>query len=411
MLRSFLILLAAAVLLRADFDPSHWELRRPLSVQPGAVARVRIDRVIYKGSKARLADLRVVRDGVETPYLLETQRGTSSETELHPSIVDKSVAPGRGLEFTLDLGVKTTHNQVGIATDQTNFKQRVRIETSEDGHHWSIARDDGYIFDFSQGDQKVSVLQVAYPSSTRRFVRVTIFGWSDPKFVESAALMHLERQPDKRETIARFDKPQRGEDAPTRSTLVTLDLGFSGLPHDQAQLDVTPGDLFYRAVEVESSQNGKDWYRVGSGVIERTADREDLVLDFPEQWDRYLRLRILNADDQPLRVSGISLLACERALRFPAKAAGTYWLYFGNAEARTPSYDLALVLPKQAVEDAPLASFGSAEPNPAYRAPVAPDKPWSDRHPGILYSVLGIAILGMGYLTMRLLAKVDAAGA
>jgi len=40
------------------------------------------------------------------------------------------------------------------------------------------------------------------------------------------------------------------------------------------------------------------------------------------------------------------------------------------------------------------------EPNPDYRPPPPPVKPWSERHPGILYTVLVGAVLGLGAATL-----------
>jgi hypothetical protein len=33
-------------------------------------------------------------------------------------------------------------------------------------------------------------------------------------------------------------------------------------------------------------------------------------------------------------------------------------------------------------------------------------KPWSERHPALLYGVLGVAVVGMGLVTVRFLLKV-----
>jgi len=52
-----------------------------------------------------------------------------------------------------------------LSAAESNFRQKVRIETSDDNRFWLVSRDDGYIFDFTQGDRKLSVLTVDYPVS------------------------------------------------------------------------------------------------------------------------------------------------------------------------------------------------------------------------------------------------------
>ena len=349
----------------ADFSSANWQFRHPIRIEStAAIATVKIDPIVYRGSAARLADLRVLRDSVERPYVLETLRGTANETELQPRIVNKAVVPNAGLELTLDLGAPAAHNRLRVTTPERNsserdsiyhnFKQRVRIETSNDDRHWAVAREDGYIFDFSQDDRRVSVLSIDYPVSTRRYVRATIFGWKDPKFVEGALLTHWMERPDTREGYAVFNQPVAVQEPKTQSTVYTIDLGFEGLPHDQMELNVAPA-LFYRAIEIETSKDGKEWTYAGQGVIYRTPEQQRLDASFGEVWDRYLRFRIMNRDDQPLAVTKVAVKTIVRQVKFQTGGAGQYWLAYGNADGKTPAYDLSFVIPKNVVAASPAA--------------------------------------------------------
>jgi hypothetical protein len=68
-------------------------------------------------------------------------------------------------------------------------------------------------------------------------------------------------------------------------------------------------------------------------------------------------------------------------------------------------YDLEAVLEKEAGVAAVALSAGAEEKNPAWRAVVV-EKPWTERHPEVLWGVLGAAVLGLGYLSVRFLLKV-----
>ena len=391
----------------ADFTAANWQFRRPIRIEGTAsIATIQIDPIVYKGSAARLADLRVLRDDVERPYVLETLRGTASETELQPRIVDKSVVSNAALRLTLDLGAPAANNRLRLTTSQHNFKQRVRIETSNDNRRWAVAREDGYIFDFSQDDRRVSVLSIDYPVSTRRYVRATIFGWKDPKFVESALLTRWLERPDTHESYAAFDKLAAVQDSKTQSTAYTIDLGFEGLPHDQLEINVAQS-LFYRAIEIETGKDGKEWTYAGQGVIYRTPEQQCSTVGFGEVWDRYLRFRIMNRDDQPLAVTRVAINTIARQLRLRTGGEGHYSLVYGNADGKTPAYDLSFVMPKIA-SAASLATLGPEQVNPGYRPKPPAVIPWSDRHPGLLYGVLGVAVAAMGLVTIRFLMKVSA---
>jgi hypothetical protein len=406
MTKLVLSFVAVATLAHADFDPARWRLRNPVRVEsPAPLASVRITPEVFRGSPSQLDDVRVVRDGTEIPYVLETLYGHREDREFQPAISNQSVTSD-GVQATLDLGVRAQHNRLRIATRRVNFKQRVRIETSDDGERWAVARDDGFIFDFSEGDRHAAVLTVEYPLSTRRYVRVTVLGWTNPADLTSAFLTYHSETAGVRDVLATVT-PTAVEDSKEQKSGWTADIGYAGLPHDQLQLEIGPG-LFYRTVEIESSRDAKSWLYVGQAAISRTADHESLILSFPEQWERYLRLRVHNDDSAPLSVRRFSFSAYRRVLKFPASTAGQYWIYYANPDAKRPSYDFAQVMPDGArVIDAVL---GAGEANVAYRPPVEPQKPWTDRHPQVLYAVLSLAVLGMGFVAVRFLMKVRTTG-
>jgi hypothetical protein len=272
MIRLLLSLLMAGAIARADFDPARWQFRRRIAItKPAPVASFIVDRSVYRGSRAQLADIRIVRDQLETPYIV------------------------RELE----------------ARDEFAMSPAISQETN------------------------------------------------------------------------------------TRTTLVTADIGFPGLPHDRVQLVVDPGQ-FYRSVKMESSHDSNKWRPNGEGVIFRTEDMGAFTVSFAEQWDRYLRIRILNRDDPPLGIQQIILSAERRVVEFPAEATGQYWLYFGSSGARRPSYDFEQTRPLHV--QPVMVELGAEENNPAYREA---QKPWTDRRPEVLYAVLAAAILVMGFIAVR----------
>jgi hypothetical protein len=276
MTRLLLSLVVAGVVARADFDPTRWQFRRRIAIsKPAAVASFTVDLLLYEHSRFELADLRIVRDQVETPYIIR-KLDTLDEFPVAPAI-----------------------------SQETN----------------------------------------------------------------------------------------------TRTTVLVVDIGFQGLPHDGVQLVIDSGQ-FYRSFTVESSRDSTKWRPIGAGVIFRRAEREALTNSFAEQWDRYLRVRIANRDDPPLAVRQLILSTERRVVEFPADASGPYWLYYGSSGARRPSYDFAETRPIHA--QTVMVELGTEEINPAYREPL---KPWTDRRPAVLYAVFAAASLIMGFVAVRFLIK------
>jgi Protein of unknown function (DUF3999) len=387
-----LSLFAAASLLRADFDPQHWQTRTPVVVkQPAPVSAIVIDPAVYRVSRARLRDLRIVRAGAEVPYRVEVLSARHEQIEFQPAILNKTAVPNAGVQAVLDLNGHPAHNRLRITTTQHNFKEAVRIETSDDARNWAVARDDGVIFDITTAGRKTSALTVDYPVSTRRYVRVTIPGWRDPADLASAWLTYFKEAAAVRDTVSTLT-PSATEDPKTQTTSLVADVGFQGLAYDRLNLALEQG-AFSRSVEISTSSDSKAWSLAGQGVV----SQEQLWIEFPEQWNRYVKVTIFNRDNAPLKVTRLSLSALRRLLRFPSAATGSYWLYSGYPDAKQPSYDFASLAP------APAVSLGAPEPNPQYRAPT---RPWTDRNPHLLNFVLVAAVAIMGFITIRFLRKV-----
>jgi hypothetical protein len=396
------LLLSAACLAHADFDPQHWQTRMPITVKEPGISSVRVDPAVYKASRADLRDLRIVHAGIEVPYRVRILAAQRKQIELQPRLLNKTATPNIGVQATLDLNDHPAHNRLRIATALHNFKETVRIETSDDARTWAVAREDGLIFNISRPDRQVSELSVDYPVSTRRYVRVTIPGWHDPVYLAGAWLTYFEESGAVRDIVFTLT-PAATEDRKTQATALTVDIGFGGLPYDRVEMTVDgKAGAFSRSVDVATSSDGKTWEFAGQGLILRTAREEHLSIDLPEQWNRYVRLTVSHGDSAPLQVGQVRLSALRRLLNFSAAAAGNYWLYAGNPGARQPSYDLSALA---AVMDASSAVLGQAEANPQYRPP---ERPWTERNPYLLNLFLIAAVAVMGYMTIRLLRRVKA---
>ncbi len=404
--RSLVLFLVAIATFAAGLDLSSRHFRRPIPLTPGdKPAVVKLDRDVYSGARADLADLRVVRDGEEVPFIIETVAEATERAERLAEMFNQSVIPAVGLSVTLRVNAGLKHNSVRIETAERNFRQSVHIETSEDGKRWAIVRDNGAIFDFTQDNRRLSSLTVEYPVSAQPLVRLTIGGWTKVDAVTAAYVDYQEQRAAVRETLATIT-PRVIEDPKNQTTFAVLDAGVSGLPVDRIYIE-TPAESFLRAIDVEASSNGSDWRLVRQGAIERWSGQNTVTIDIPDTRDRYMRLRVYNRDDRPIGITGARLEGLIRKLRFLAAEKGDYYLYYGAGDARAPVYDLAAVLSHQKNENEAKAwTLAAVETNPAYRPPAEPVKPWSERHPFVLYSVLTGAVLALGIATVRFAMRI-----
>ena len=392
--------LACCSLLLADFSPPAWRYRRPLTVTlPGPVSEFTVDSGLYHDSAANLDDLRILRNNTETPFVIVTLAGARQTMEPPATIVNKAFVPGSGVQATLDLKGHAEHNRLRISTPLHNFKENVRVETSDDSRTWALVQSAGLIFDVSRDDHNVSENTVIYPLSTRRYVRLTIPGWTDPANLESVWLSSYKETGATRDIIA-TQNPTVREDSKAQTTELLLDLGFAGQPFDHIELTVDPG-LFSRTVEIAGSNDQQHWYSAAGGVIFRTTEDQQLSLDTAERTERYLKIIVFNADSAPLHFGAITLSGIRRVVKFASSEPGSYFVYVGNPNARQPSYDFARVLPSNGLPGG--AKLGFVEANPLFRLP---ERPWTDRNHWLLNGALVVAVIAMGFITLRMMKKV-----
>jgi hypothetical protein len=96
----------------------------------------------------------------------------------------------------------------------------------------------------------------------------------------------------------------------------------------------------------------------------------------------------------------------QRSLCFDAEANGSYLLAYGDAALSQPSYDYAAIFAPQA--NAAQVSAGPEQPNPAYQ-PRPDDRPFTERHPALLWVALAAVIALLGAIALRSAKRVPPA--
>jgi hypothetical protein len=86
-----------------------------------------------------------------------------------------------------------------------------------------------------------------------------------------------------------------------------------------------------------------------------------------------------------------------RLILFRPAPGHSYRLAYGNSKAQTPQYDLERTLHIVATEEAFADQLGTEQENSAYEDP----RPFSERHPEILWGALALAVVVLGYTALR----------
>lgn len=426
--RPFSLLLTFAALATTAFTadlPSPWHSWR---YSRALIARTEVrDPVtlhlpwdVFADSEAHGADLRIIDEGGrEIPFFLYSDPGGEPKMVARPSqILERSFAPGQFTQLvirvtdrppldeshgvTLDqLQAEPWFNTYRISTPETDFMYWVETAVSDDAHEWRIVDARSPISRFRkhqlEGNQTVQI--EGY--SNQRFLRLRIFS-ADHQFpVDNVEVLSQDSKSNpERSPIPSVFRQDNSAD-PTESRW-SADLGSSNLPVSEVVFS-TPQPEFYRAVRISTSEDGQEWSYRCAGEIYRFRQgeslRESLHIVFPEVFARFWRIELVNASDQSLPNVRLELTGLPRGLTFPAEPSHSYRLLYGNHKAASTQYDFARVFGRPEKKVLLLAELGPEELTANYADP----RPFTERHPNLLWFALAIAVVLLGYAALRAL--------
>ena len=104
-------------------------------------------------------------------------------------------------------------------------------------------------------------------------------------------------------------------------------------------------------------------------------------------------VKIDNGDDAPLALQSVRLQMVERTLCFDATPEASYAVYYGDSALAAPRYDYATLFTPEV--DAARAALGPEMNNPDYR-PRPDERPFTEKHPGLLWTTLVLVVVLLG---------------
>ncbi len=383
---------------------------------PGRVA-VRLDAGVYAEARGDLADLRIVDDTEAlVPFVLDCDP-VRPGPPLRPRLLNRTFVPGRSASVTLDFGEKRRKSALRLSLPGDNFRRRVTVEGSDDGLAFATLLDDAWVFAVP-GSAGARYERIGLPEGDHRFLRLTVeLGPDDPKRIEIGEVSAEGDAP--RPPALTLSVPvRRYENAEARETLLVLDL--PGARHHFREIALVVGTpSFLRSALVEAqrappppasrgertTRRDLEWAPLADGIVYRYEsggrlyENTRLVVSGRE---RRLRLRIRNGDDLPLEIHGASLAVPRERVLFEAQPGRQYRLRYGRDQATPPSFDFQRTLGDPAVWAA-RAAEGRLGPALRTQDGAAATRPWTERHPALLWAGLLFVALALAAVTWRAL--------
>ena len=391
----------------ADFSRQDWRYAKsiefPAAGTGEGLVELAPDQQVFSGAAPKLADLRIIQDEEqEVPYKLVVKTGQHERIPFSARVRDLGYLPGQSSSFIADLGHKgTLHNEIEVLTDSRNFQREVTVEGSNDADTWAVLQRGTKIFDFTLRERNFTArnTRVQYPESTVRYLRVRVINdGEEPLNITGASVLSVKETP-AQETAYAASIASRREDSPRRTSVIVLDLGSRGLPTSGLTIQ-TPQVNFYRVVSVEGSEDTQLWHPVQNSDVLFSYDTprfvgKQLIASYPENTYRYFRLTIQNEDNPPLVIEGVKFSGTARRLIFQPQFGASYRLYYGNDDARTPSYELERLLPYLDTEYLPSGTLGPQIANPGF---TVPQPPVSERLPWLIPVAVAVAASALAVL-------------
>ena len=166
---------------------------------------------------------------------------------------------------------------------------------------------------------------------------------------------------------------------------------------------------FQREIEIQSDKG----FVSGSSEITRIhIQRNGQKIDVDRTWlalsaagQGPLRAVIHNGDDAPLKITRARLQQYERRIYFDCEAGVPLGLYYGDEKLSAPVYDYAKLFQSDA--NASQLQLAAEVANSLYSG-RPDDRPWSERHPAVLWGAILAAVAILGLIAARSIKSVAA---
>lgn len=354
-----------------------------------------VDDEIWNHARLDLGDLRLYDANTPVQYAVSEQREGMSSDEIEAKILNLGSVGGH-TEFDLDTGGLPEYDRIRLNLDAHDFVATAAVSGGSTPGKGEVTLTPSTLYDFSK-EQLGSNSLLRIPPSSFRYLHVRLTPGIKPAEVKSAVIYDLREQQAVWSKSGNCAAPEQKD----RLTIVVCDIAPKA-PLDRILFQIAPTQVnFRRVVSVQNSHG----VQIASGEISRVRMNRGGTLVTAEQlsvniYGNYgpLTLNIDNGENPSLAITAVEPLAVERRIYFDAGGKATLRLYYGDEDLARPIYDYARFfhLDPSAVE----AQLGPGSRNVLYTG--RPDgRPWSEKHKGILWAAMLVAVIALAAVAIR----------
>jgi hypothetical protein len=397
-----LLLLAAAAPNAPEASVAYFSNVREIRVaQPDRQTFFIVDEELWNHSRADLGDLRLYDGDSPVQYSLSEQRAGISSEEVEAKILNLGRVSGH-TEFDLDAREIAAYDRIRLRLDAKDFVVTASVAGSNAlGQGPSTELPPSTLYDFSS-EQLGSSSVLKVPPSSFRYLHVKMSNGILPQQVKGAAIYNLREQQASWTKIGSCGAPHQKP----RTTVIVCDVPAK-VPLNRILFQVAPSQgNFLRAVSVEGGNGGQQ----ANGEIRRVrvnragtlVTAEELAITLAGSSairnSGKITVSIDNEDNPPITILDVQPLSLERRVYFDPQGKASLKLYYGDEKLSAPVYDYARFFHLDA--SSAEAQLEAGAHNPEYTG-RPDDRPWSERHVGILWAAMILAVLALATLATR----------
>jgi hypothetical protein len=355
-----------------------------------------VDEELWNHSRPDLGDLRLYDGDSPVQYSLSEQRAGISSEEKEAKILNLGSVSGH-TEFDLDAEGIAAYDRIRLRLDAKDFVVSASVAGSNAlGQGPSTDLPPSTLYDFTS-EQLGSNSVLKLPPSSFRYLHIKLSKGIRPQQVKGAAISNLREQQASWTGIGSCSAPQQKQ----RATVIVCDVPAK-VPLNRILFQVAPGQVnFRRSVSVEDANGTQD----ASGELSRVrinragtlVTAEEMAISMAGASGK-ITISVDNQDNPPLVIVGVQPLSLERRVYFDPQEKTSLKLYYGDAKLTAPVYDYARFFHLEASPAE--AQLGAGAHNPQY-AGRPDDRPWSDRHMGVLWAAMILAVAALTLLAIR----------
>ena len=393
---AFLVLCSFASALQAAI-PYFTNVREVQVSQTDRQNYLVVDEEIWTHARPDLADLRIYNGQAQVQYALSEQYGGVSTEQQEAKILNLGSIAGH-TEFDIDVGAITEYDRVKLRLDAKDFIATASVAGANAlGQGPTTELGSSTLYDFTR-EALGSNSMLKLPPSSFRYLHVKLSPGIRPQQIKGATASNVHEKQAGWTNVGSCAPPEQKP----RSTVITCDLPDK-VPLNRILFRVASTQVnFRRAVSIADAKGPQ----LGSGDISRVRiDRagmlvtsEDLAVSIFAKPTGSLTITVDNGDNPPLQLTSVQPLSVERRVYFDPQGKTTLKLYYGDEKLSAPVYDYARFFHLD--ESAAPASLGPGAHNDAY-TPRPDERPWSDRHPALLWAAMLLAVAALAAVAIR----------